>query len=161
MTNGGRTRRLAALLALGGLVAIVGGGFWYTQVRVPVALRPDGLLRDSLGLADGDAVHLMRLTSSDGRVRLVPDSVELRSGQRVSFVTGDGFTYLVRFDTLGVRAEQRAWLDRLGRLDGPPLLNHDSRWVVHFSGAPTGRYPVIVEGNLEPGRGVIVVSGRR
>jgi hypothetical protein len=151
-------RRLAALFALVGLVV---GGYWYLRVRVPVELRPDGLLRDSLGLADGDAVHRVRLSSAEGRIRLEPDSLEIRAGDHLSFETGDGFLYLVHLDTLGLESEGRVWIGSFESLDSPPLLNRDSRWVVHFSGAPAGRYPVTVEGNLESGRGVIVVVGRR
>lgn len=150
-------RWILITLALAALAATI----VYLQARVPIALRPDQVLRDSLALTDADAVHAIELRVGDGHEQIVPDSVKLAVGDHLQFIAGDGFVHLVHFDTTRVSPEQRRWLDAVGARVGPALLNRDSRWVIDFDAAPIGRYPFMVEGNLEPGRGTVIVAERR
>jgi hypothetical protein len=45
-----------------------------------------------------------------------------------------------------------------GQDASPPLLDAGTRFVVHFAGAPAGRYPYRVEGSARAARGVVVVA---
>lgn len=126
--------------------------------EVPEGLRPDAVLRDSLGLTDDDAVHVIRIEGSDGREHASPGRVRARPGDRLSFTTTDGRLHHVRFDTAAMSPELVQWLVEGGRVVGPPLLSRDSRWVVDLSGAPDGIYPFRLEGNGSPGGGVVDVN---
>lgn len=129
--------------------------------RVPEQLQPDAVLRDSLGLDERDAVHVVRLRSHEGAIETSPDSVRIESGDHVSFTTLDGFLYLVVFDSVGLGDDQLNWLRGVDQFRGPPLLEADRRWVIDFSEAPIGFYSYRVEGNAEPSQGIIEVAQRR
>ena len=129
--------------------------------RVPEQLQPDTVLRDSLGLDERDAVHVVGLRSSQGAIEASPDSVRIEPGDHVSFTTLDGFLYLVHFDSAGLGDDQRNWLNSVGLFRGPPLLEADRRWVVDFSEAPIGVYGYRVEGNAEASQGIVEVAERR
>ena len=129
--------------------------------RVPEQLQPDAVLRDSLGLDERDAVHVVGLRSSQGAIEASPDSVRIAPGDHVSFTTLDGFLYLVHFDSVGLGDDQRNWLNSIGLFRGPPLLEVDRRWVVDFSDAPIGVYSYRVEGNAEASQGIVEVAQRR
>lgn len=139
------------------LVAIAGA----CAEEVPVELRPDGVLRDSLGLTDDDAVHVVLVDGAGGRDVATPARVRVRPGERVSFTTVDGRLHHVRFDTAAMAPETARWIVDGERVLGPPLVSRDSRWVVDFSAAPEGIYPFRLEGNGAPGGGVIEVTERR
>jgi plastocyanin len=129
--------------------------------EVPDELRPDSLLRDSLGLTPADAVHVVAVAVVEGRETATPARTLVRPGQWVSFATRDGRLHHVRFDTTTTPAELDRWLAAGRRLRSPPLLNRDSRWVVDFADAPVGVYPFRLEGTGATGGGVVqVVEGR-
>lgn len=157
--RGLRVRRLRPLRRSTALIAVAVGAL-ACRDEVPEELRPDALLRDSLGLTDDDAVHVVRIDGSGGRDRAVPARLSIRPGERVSFTTTDGRLHHVRFDTAVTAPGPTRWLTSGGRLLSPPLINRDSRWVVAFDDAPPGVYPFRLEGNGAPGGGVVEVTER-
>jgi len=75
----------------------------------------------------------------------------------VQFVSADWMVHEIRFDVDSVDAPVRGFLERTGQAASPPLLQRDARFVLTFAEAPPGRYPYLLEGNRDSGRGVIVV----
>jgi plastocyanin len=106
-----------------------------------------------------DRVHQVDLIARNGVETAVPALVTVRPGDHVSFRSADGFLHLVRFVADSLDGEGRAWLDAM-RVESPPLLDRGARWVVGFERAPSGRYSYTLEGNLRPGRGVVVVDAQ-
>lgn len=120
-------------------------------------LRPDQILKDELGLTDRDEVHRILVTGGDFE-RIEPPEIVIRPGAYVEFFTTDWRTHEVRFEVESLGAEARRFLESTDQVASPPLLRRESRFVVTFEAAPTGRYPFVVEGNTAPGRGAVVVS---
>lgn len=127
--------------------------------EVPPELRPDAVLRDSAGLAEGDVVHTVAVDGTSGRDVARPARVALRAGAHVAFATADGRLHHVRFDTSVMAPGPARWLAEGDRVESPPLLGRDTRWVVDFTDAPAGIYPFRLEGNGDPGGGVVEVGG--
>ena len=121
-------------------------------------LRPDALLRDSLGLGDDDRVHRVRLSSVDNRERVEPVQVTVRPGDWVEFVTEDRRVHAVAFALDGATPAAAEFLRGTGQESSPPLVESAARFVVSFADAPAGSYPYVVIGNGEDGRGTIVVA---
>jgi hypothetical protein len=120
---------------------------------------PDSLLRDSLGLGDDDRVKRIRLASGpDGEV-VDPSQVLVEPGGYVEFYTRDRRVRTVSFLIDSLSTEQAGFLRSTGQERSPPLVELDSRFVVSFQDAPPGRYPFLVEGNVAPLPGAVVVAG--
>jgi len=126
--------------------------------KAPPELRPDQLLRDSLALSDRDRVHTVRLLSRVGVDTPDPVDIVIGEGDFVNLVVGDRRARTVRFDTAGLAPQALAWADGAGLFKAPLLANLGARWVLHFEGAPAGRYGYRVVGGGEEGIGVIVVE---
>lgn len=140
------------MLALAGAVWASAG---CDDALPPLELRPDSILRASLGLTDRDAVHRVQVRSRGGVEIAEPSRVAVEPGQWVSFQGGDARGHVVRFDTLALAPEARAWLRASDQLESPPLLTPASRWIVSFRDAPPGDYPFVIEGSGETGTGRI------
>jgi plastocyanin len=126
--------------------------------RTDASLQPDALLRDSLGLGDEDRVHRVRLSSPDNRESVEPDSVLVRPGDLVEFMTADRRVHAVSFQLDGLPAAAAEFLRGTAQESSPPLIEPEARFLVRFEGAPVGRYPYTVAGNGAEGRGLIVVA---
>ena len=87
-----------------------------------------------------------------------PALVEVRAGDYVQFVTEDHRVHALSFEMDSLDAGRAAFLRGSGQEGGPPMVVRGSRFVVTFAGAPPGRYPFVVVGNGEDGRGAVVVS---
>ncbi len=122
---------------------------------MPAELRPDDVLRESLGLTDRDAVHVVFVRVRGVSEVAEPEIVETRRDAWVSFQGADTRGHVVRFDTLEMRADALEWLRESDQLVSPPLLTPASRWVVSFEGAPDASYPFAIEGSGELGYGLI------
>lgn len=120
-------------------------------------LVPDEVLQSELGLEPGDRVHTVEIRTGTSE-EAAPDSIEVRVGDLVQFVSADWMVHEVRFDTASLGSEALAFLERTRQGASPPLLERDTRFVLTFEDAPPGRYPYALQGNREPGRGVIVVT---
>jgi len=130
--------------------------------EVPNELEPGEILRDSLGLTTRDRVHVVRLTHVEGREVATPDSVLVRPGDWVDFVGGDGRIRVVSFPPDSLGTAPRDFMEGTGVGASPPLLGAEVHWAVPFTAAPPGRYPFVMAGTGNPGRGVVVVAeGRR
>lgn len=140
---------MAGLLAAAALAAC----------KAPPELRPDELLQDSLSLTDRDRVHTIRLLSRVGVDTPDPVDLVIREGDFVNLVIADRRARTVRFDTAELTPEARAWADGAGLFRAPLLADLDARWVVHFEGAPAGRYGYRVVGGGTEGLGMIIVEG--
>lgn len=144
-------RRLASLLAL--TVALVA-----CERDAPLELQPDQALRDLLGLDSRDWVHPVQLRGRGNDEVAEPARTVVEKGHWVDFRGGDARGHVVRFDTLALSAEARAWMRDTDQVESPPLLTPASRWVVSFEEAPAGIYPFVVEGSGALGAGHIEVS---
>ncbi len=139
-----------------GLICIA---FAACEPEVPVELRPDGVLRASLGLTDRDVVHTVQVRARGVAEIAEPSELPIEEGAWVSFQGGDTRGHVVRFDTLALSAAALSWVGQTDQAESPPLLTPASRWVVSFEGAPVGMYPFAVEGSGELGFGRIEVRG--
>jgi len=145
----------AALLAL----AAPAAGCGEREAADP-ALLPDSVLRAELGLTDADLVYRITLLGG-AEESLMPAQVELAPGAWLQFVSGDWRVHEVRFEADSLSGPPLAFLRDTDQLESPPLVDQGARYVVSFAGAPEARYPFVVEGNGEPGRGVVVVRSKR
>jgi hypothetical protein len=127
---------------------------------VPPELQPDAVLQAELGLTDEDEVHRILLTGS-AREEVTPEEVVVPPKAWVEFVTTDWRVHEVRFDADSLSPDARRFLIASNQMESPPLVDRDARFVVSFRGAPEGRYAFTVQGNGEPGHGVVVVRARR
>lgn len=121
-------------------------------------LRPDVLLRDSLGLTDDQRVHTVTVTSEDGRERAEPPTLRMAPDAWVQFTTGDRRIHTVTFEVDSLGPEAEAFLQDNHQASSPPLVERDARFLVDFRGAPSGRYPYVVEGSGTPQRGAVVIE---
>jgi hypothetical protein len=121
----------------------------------PPELRPDSLLRVSLGLTDRDVVHFVQVRGRGASEVSEPERLAIQPGEWVSFQGGDARGHVVRFDTLAIVGAARVWLRETDQVESPPLLTPVARWVVSFRDAPVGTYPFVVEGGGVTGTGRI------
>ena len=120
------------------------------------SLQPDETLQAELGLTKGDRVYRVTLTGGAAE-RADPAAVSIDQGAHVEFVTGDWLVHEVIFQADSMAASSWSFLVGTDQTDSPPLIALDSRYVLSFEAAPPGRYPYLLEGNGEPGAGVIIV----
>lgn len=146
---------MAALM----VVAVVSLGTGCGDGRDP-SLLPDSLLRAELGLTDTDRVHRITLRGGASE-EAAPDSVEVREGDWLEFVTDDWRVHEVHFDAERMAGPTLSFLEETDQVASPPMVRRDARFVVSFRDAPEGRYPFRVEGNGAPVRGVVVVVASR
>jgi hypothetical protein len=137
------------------VAALLGVTLGACEPEVPMELRPDGVLRASLGLTDRDAVHIIQVRGRGVAEVAEPEHLQIGPGAWVSFQGGDTRGHVVRFDTLALGPAALDWLRQTDQVESPPLLTPASRWVVSFEGAPEGVYPFAVEGSGELGFGRI------
>lgn len=120
-------------------------------------LRPDAQLISELGLSERDRVHTVSLTA-EAEERADPDSIIVRSGDYLQFVSSDWLIHEVRFDSAEMSDRTRSFMIVTDQMRSPPLLQLGARYVLSFADAPEGAYPFRLEGNRGPGRGVIMVA---
>lgn len=154
--TGGAARTSWLRACVAGLAILVAGA---CEPDVPIELRPDGVLRASLGLTDRDAVHIVQLRGRGVAEVAEPDELRIGPGAWVSFQGGDTRGHVVRFDTAALSPAARQWVRETDQIESPPLLTPASRWVISFDGAPEGIYPFAVEGSGAPGFGRIELRG--
>jgi len=130
---------------------------WLTSCSGDPGLHPDDVLRLELGLGDRDQVHRVVIRGGD-RERADPLETVVTSGSYVEFVTADWLVHEIVFELDSLSVAARTFLERTDQVASPPLISQDSRYVVHFTDGPPGRYPFVLEGNGAPGRGVVVVE---
>lgn len=124
---------------------------------VDPTLRPDAQLISELGLSERDRVHTVSLTA-EAEERADPDSIIVRSGDYLQFVSSDWLIHEVRFDSAEMSDRTRSFMIVTDQMRSPPLLQLGARYVLSFADAPEGAYPFRLEGNRGPGRGVIMVA---
>lgn len=120
-------------------------------------LRPDAILLEELGLSKDDRVHTVRLTTK-GQERASPDSILVEEGDYVQFVSDDWFIHEVFFDSMTMSDSAWTFMVSNDQSASPPLLQNGARFVISLVGASSGAYRFLLEGNREPGFGVIVVA---
>jgi plastocyanin len=84
-------------------------------------------------------------------------AISIEPGSYVEFVTTDWLIHEVIFEADSVTRAQWSFLESTDQTASPPLINRESRYVLTFEGAPSGRYPYLIEGNGPAGRGLIIV----
>ena len=148
------TRSIPRVGLLLSVLAVLGSGCRQPDTR----LRPDQLLRDSLGLGDNDRVHRVRLGSESNRELVQPPQLTVEPGDYVEFVTQDRRVHAIEFTLAGLPPAAAEFLRASGQEGSPPLVEPESRFVVSFADAPLGAYPYVVIGNGPEGRGTVVVA---
>jgi plastocyanin len=144
--------RLPGPLALGALMVL-------TACGVPPDLQPDDVLREGLELTGRDEVHRVTLSGERGEPP-EPAETDVPVGAWVEFVTADWLIHEVTFELDSLDSPARSFLSNTDQVASPPLINRDSRFVVHFEDAPSGRYPFRIEGNGPTVRGAVTVRSR-
>ena len=117
---------------------------------------PDELLQAELGLTFEDRVYRVALTGGAAE-HADPVVLSIKQGAFVEFITADGFIHEVIFYEDSLSSDQWSFLEKTDQTASPPLIELESRYILAFEGAPLGRYPYQIEGNGNPGRGVIVL----
>ena len=130
---------------------------WLTSCSGDPGFHPDDVLRLELGLGDRDQVHRIVIRGGDGE-HADPLETVVTSGSYVEFVTADWLVHEIVFELDSLSIAARTFLERTDQVASPPLITQDSRYVVHFSDGPPGRYPFLLEGSGASGRGVVVVE---
>ena len=130
---------------------------WLTSCSGDPGFHPDDVLRLELGLGDRDQVHRIVISGGD-REHAAPLETVVTSGSYVEFVTADWLVHEIVFELDSLSIAARTFLESTDQVSSPPLITQDSRYVVHFSDGPPGRYPFLLEGSGAPGRGVVVVE---
>ena len=125
--------------------------------RPDPALMPDEVLQGELGLTLDDRVHTVRISTGVAE-RADPDTLTVRPGDYVQFVSADRMVHELAFVLDSIPETARTFLVRTGQDRSPPLLEYDARFVMSFEGAPEGRYPYTLAGNRGGGGGQIVVA---
>lgn len=118
---------------------------------------PDDLLRAELGLTASDRVHRVELTGGE-RERADPVVISIEPDAHVEFITTDWLIHEVIFEEDSLVGARWDFLERTDQTSSPPLIDKESRYLLSFVDAPTGRYPYRIEGNGAAGTGVIVVT---
>lgn len=139
---------------MAGLIAVTA----VSACKAPPELRPDEVLQDSLALTERDRVHTVGLLSRVGVDTPDPVDLVVRAGDFVNLVVRDRRARTVRFERDSLSTDALAWADSAGLFRSPLLADLDARWVLHFEGAPPGRYVYRIVGSGESGYGVIVVE---
>ena len=121
-------------------------------------LRPDQVLRDSLGLGDQDRVHRVLLGSAENRELVQPAQITVRPGDFVEFVTQDRRVHAIEFALAGLPPAAAEFLRSSGQQSSPPLVEPEARYLVSFAEAPPGTYPYVVVGNGADGQGTVIVA---
>ncbi len=87
-----------------------------------------------------------------------PDSILVHEGDYIQFVSDDWFLHEVRFDSTAMSEHAWKFMVSNNQAASQPLLQNGARFVISFVDASPGAYPFLLEGNREPGSGVIVVA---
>ena len=130
---------------------------WLTSCSGDPGFHPDDVLRLELGLGDRDQVHRIVIRGGDGE-HADPLETVVTSGSYVEFVSADWLVHEIVFELDSLSVAARTFLERTDQVASPPLVTQESRYIVHFSNGPPGRYPFLLEGSGAPGRGVVVVE---
>lgn len=125
----------------------------------PAEVEPsDPELRKALGIPDEIAIHRINVGGRGGQVRFVPEEVDVESGEAVQFFLTDRRVHVIRFLEEEMDPGPRDFMEEMGQLRSPPLVDPGARFVVSFEGAPSGDYPFVSQGQQGPERGVVRVD---
>ena len=144
-------------VSIGRVSLIVFLAAWLTSCSGDPGLHTDDVLRLELGLGDRDQVHRIVIRGGD-REHADPLETVVTSGSYVEFVSADWLVHEIVFELDSLSVAARTFLERTDQVASPPLVTQESRYIVHFSNGPPGRYPFLLEGSGAPGRGVVVVE---
>lgn len=134
---------LSVLLAVGGCDALGGGA----------TIQLDD---EEVGLGAGAEVHDVAIAGAGARDTLDPSTVSAEAGDAVRFVVADRRTHALAFDSEGLTAAARDFLESTMQLRGPPLVNEGAAWVVTLADAPPGSYPFFCR--THGARGMVTVE---
>lgn len=101
--------------------------------------------------------QVIQLSGGRDVEHIVPPHVEIETGEWVQFVTLDRRVHTLSFLPDSLSPEAFAYLADTGQLEGPPLLERGSRFLVDFRDAPSGRYVFSSESHGDPVFGSVTV----
>lgn len=114
------------------------------------------LAGDTIELERGSTLADILVRSSTTTTAVFePDTVTIRQGDVVRFITADRHPHAITFDLAQLAPATEDFLRRTDQLRSPPLISEGASWVVSFQEAPPGVYPFI--DLSQDRRGAIVV----
>ena len=84
--------------------------------------------------------QVVQLSGGRDVEHVVPPHLDIARGEWVQFVTLDRRVHMVSFVPDSLSPEALEYLSDTGQIEGPPLLQQGSRFLVDFREAPAGRY---------------------
>jgi plastocyanin len=124
-------RRIGAIA----LLAVVGCGIEPKAAPDPVEEADAGPYAEIVAVA-----QVVQLSGGRDVEHIVPPHLEISMGEWVQFLTLDRRVHTVSFVPDSLSPEALEYLTDTGQLEGPPLLERGSRFLVDFRRAPAGRY---------------------
>jgi hypothetical protein len=124
-------RRTAAIAFL----AVIGCGIEPKTIPEPVEEADTGPYAEIVATA-----QVVQLSGGRDLEHIVPPHLDIATGEWVQFVTLDRRVHVVSFVSDSLSPEALGYLADTGQLEGPPLLQQGSRFLVDFREAPAGRY---------------------
>jgi plastocyanin len=111
---------------------------------------------DSTVVEIDGAVHEIRIAGVGATDSIAPPMDTVAPGDAVTFIVTDRRPHALTFVAGELDPAVRAFLEQTVQLQGPPLVNEGSTWVVLLEGAPPGRYPFVCR--VHDARGVLIVA---
>ncbi len=103
--------------------------------------------------------QVIQLSGGRDVEHVVPPHLEIEIGEWVQFVTLDRRVHTLSFVPDSLSPAALAYMADTGQLDGPPLLERGSRFLVDFRDAPAGRYVFSSTSHGDPVFGSVTVRG--
>jgi hypothetical protein len=113
----------------------MGCGIEPKMIPEPVEEADTGPYADIVAIA-----QVVQLSGGRDLEHIVPPHLDIATGEWVQFVTLDRRVHVVSFVSDSLSPEALEYLADTGQLEGPPLLQQGSRFLVDFRKAPAGRY---------------------
>ena len=124
-------RRIGAIAFL----VVMGCGIEPKAIPEPVEEADTGPYAEIVATA-----QVVQLSGGRDVEHVVPPHLDISIGEWVQFVTLDRRVHVVSFVPDSLSPEALEFLADTGQLEGPPLLQQGSRFLVDFREAPAGRY---------------------
>jgi len=102
------------------------------------------LAKDTIRLERGVRLSdILVRANSLTTVPLEPDTVTIRVGDVVRFISADRHPHAIAFELERLSPQMADFLRESGQLRSPPLIIEGASWIVSFADAPPGAYPFV------------------
>tara|TARA_Y100000590_G_scaffold116955_1_gene133539 strand:- start:8771 stop:9217 length:447 start_codon:yes stop_codon:yes gene_type:complete len=136
------------------LVVLISPG---CNIGIDRQLRDDGkVLPEELFPIAKDR-HVIELNNDKTQYHVSPLSIEISSGDWIEIISLDHKVHTLSFVADSISHESYDFLIATDQLNGPPLLERGSSFLVDFRDAPKGRYVFSSSSHGESVYGIITV----